>query len=46
MKDKIQEDAAATTISSVFRGHNGRSRYIYEKDVYPQQKAIGVNPQL
>ena len=40
MKDIIQEDASATTISSVLRGHKGRKRYIYEKDVYPQQKAM------
>ena len=40
MKDIIQEDAAATTISSVLRGHEGRKKYIYEKDVYPQQRAM------
>ena len=40
MKDIIQEDAAATTISSVLRGHEGRKKNIYEKDVYPQQRAM------
>ena len=39
MNELIKEDAAATTISSILRGHKGRQTYSFEKNIYPQQAA-------
>ena len=39
MNEIVNEDVAATTISSALRGHKGRQTYHFDKNVYPQQAA-------